>query len=164
MKADFGTIATLFGLFINSAGLGALASLLGRKETESLVGTLGQAVAKDRRDERPDARYVKIKLRSLRGQLFSAWMFLLHFLNVGILVGMVVVLVIGPNEIFSPVEGELAEALTPAQLAVYWVWFALNVIAYLVKGVSPTVQWWKLVRGAQEWLKNHETRPRRRQG
>ena len=157
MKADFSTLAVLFNLILQSAGLAALGSLLSRKGVEDLVADLRRAIGPDRGDERPDEKYVARKVKALRGELFSTWMVLLHLMNLGILVAVVVVLVIGPEVVFSSAEGELAEPLSPAQLAVYWVWFALNVIGYVVKGASPTVQWFRLAYAAKAWLKKYGT-------
>lgn len=162
MKADFGTLEALVGLALNSAGLAALGGLLARDEVRELVKELREAISQNLGDRRPTPEFVRRKREALGRQLFSVWMLLLHLLNLGILVALAAILVIGPQNVFDPVEGELAEPLTPAQLVVYGLWLVLNLIAYLVNGVSPTRRWWRLWCEAKAWLAKHEKQPRKK--
>lgn len=162
MKADFTTLSALFAFILNGAGLSALYHLLTQSDTKETVSALRGAIAKNLGDERPGPKHVRKKVEALGAELFSFWMVLLHFLNISILVALVIFLIMGPDKLFSQAEGELAEALTPVQLVVYWTWFFLSLIAYMIKGVSPSLKWWRLWREGKAWLREEEGRRARK--
>ncbi|MBI2839442.1 MAG: hypothetical protein HYX75_14095 [Acidobacteria bacterium] len=154
MKVD---LITLFGLVLNSTGWAVLWALLERKEMQDLAAQLRDAIKPDWSENAPESEYVAKKLKPFSGQLFSIWMFLLHFLNVAFLATIVVVLFVGPEEIFTSAQGEQPEPLALWQLCLSWVWFGLNLLAYMARGVGPTVNFFMLWQQAKAWLRIHAT-------
>lgn len=159
MKADFGTISAVLAFLANGALLAALLRELDDKGLAKLVedlSSIGDLA------NRPGEEYVQQKRGDLRRSLFSLPMVALHLAYVGILAGLAAVLLIGPEKLFSAVDGELADPLTALELWLYWAWFALSLLIYLVNGVLPTYRLWRLSRKAGAWLKKYEKPHRRR--
>lgn len=165
MKADFETIAAFGALFLNSAGVTALYRLLDRDDAKKAAQTLREAIKPDLTALRPDRTYVANARAAVARELYSIGVILLHVVNLAILVTLAVILWVGPDQVFSAEEeGALADPLTSPLRVAYWVWWGLNVIAYVVSGVSPTLAWFRLWRKGKAWLKNDAANRTRRNG
>jgi hypothetical protein len=158
MKVDSDTVTVIFGLVLNSAGMGALAGMLDRRELQDITSALRDAIKPDRSDTAPEDVYVANKLQPLSRQIFSAWMLLLHLVSIVLLVALAAVLYIGPEQFFQSVKGEQPDPMTYWERLAYWLWYALLIIAYLVKCVTPTIQLFGLRSQAKDWIKDYRER------
>lgn len=159
MKADFDSIFVAFGLILNGTTLTALGNLFDRPEAKSAVEQLRDALVAIPKSDR---NFVEKKRKALDNQLCSAWLILLHILNVLILIALACVVIIGPENIFPPTEAELAEPLTQWQRVLYSVWLFLNLILYTIRAVSPTAAWVRLRNKATKWLNDNESPAKKR--
>jgi len=153
MKADFETFAAAIAFIVNGAGVATLWSLLQRNELKQIESDLSEEI----KTKTADYGYVMRLRGKLRSELFSLWLFPLHFINFGILLSLVVVLAIGPENIFSTsTASSLAEPLLLWEKVLYWIWFALCTLAYVAKGFSPTSRLLSLFLEAGRWLRDNE--------
>ncbi len=160
MKADFESLSVVIGLLGNTALLATLVAELNGKELTQLAEGLRADLGIRFGADRPTRDFIERKRSELLQKLFSWSMVALHVAYVVLLLALALVLIIGPQKIFSSAEGELAEPLTSAEFALYWAWFAISLLIYLVSGFSPTFKLWRLSHEAKEWLDENGTPPR----
>lgn len=155
MKVDTDTVTVVFSLVLNSSGMGALASLLDTRDMQSITSDLRDAIKPDRTTDAPDDDYVSNKLAALSAKLFSVWMMVLHAANIALFASLVAILYVGPDQVFITALGQKADPLAPWELVLYWVWLLFNVVTYLVKCVSPTLELFRLRRRAKKWIADY---------
>lgn len=153
MKVDFETLATILVFIINSVGLAALWRELEKDEIKEIKDDLGNAI----KSNISNYGYVIRKRKKLSGLLISIWMILLHIINLIILIGLLLVLILGPENVFTdPIDGSLAEPLTQVERVLYWIWFGSFLLAYIIRGLVPTLDLIKLYIKSGQWLKKNE--------
>jgi ABC-type Na+ efflux pump permease subunit len=158
MKADFETIAAALAFIINGAGIAALWELLERKETKETRDDLSEAIKR----KISDYGYVKRLRKKLWSELLPVWLVLLHVVNLTIFIGLSIILIRGPERVFSPeTAATLAEPLFPLTDVLYWVWLVLFLFAYIIRGFMPTLRLLRVQVKSSRWLRRNE--PRRRE-
>ena len=158
MKADFETIAAALAFIINGAGMAALWRILEKEETKEIRDKLSGAI----KTKTSDFGYVKRLHKKLWSELIPIWLFLLHIVNLAILIGLMIILILGPERVFAPQNGAtLSEPLFPFMRVLYWVWLILFLFAYIIRGFMPTLKLLKIYVKSNRWLRNNE--PKRRE-
>lgn len=157
MKADFGTLAAVFGFITNSAGILALWSVLQRDEIKEVKSALSSGIE----TKLANYGFISRQRKKLRSELFSIWLILLNLFNIIILLSLLLILILGPERIFSPqTAGAVAEPLLLWERVLYTVWFISCTLAYIIRGFMPTLQLWKLYTDSGKWLSENEPKQR----
>ena len=152
MKADFETVATFFGFILNSAGMAALWSTLEKDELKKTAAELKDVI----KTKISNGEYVSKHHDDLKRKLLSPWIILLHIFNIVLLLGLLLVLIIGPEKIFRGESQEaLGEPLSTWERIIYWFWFGFLVLAYIIRGLSPSMRLVNIYSKAKEWLKEN---------
>jgi hypothetical protein len=152
MKADLNTLGPVIGFIVNGVGVATLAALLDRSDLKDLQVKLSNALA----EVYPDFGYVKRHRRKLLWELLSPWTLALHVINLSIYTALLLILLIGPEKLFSPeTAGALAQPLTGLEKLVYWIWLVLSALAYIARCFVPTIRLVKLYRKAGKGIRSN---------
>ena len=158
MKADLNTLGPVIGFIVNGVGVVTLAALLDKSELKDLQATLSSALA----ELYSDYGFVKRHRRKLLWEILSPWTLALHVINLGIYAALLVVLLIGPEKLFSPeTASALAQPLTGLEKLVYWIWLVVSAVAYIARGFVPTIRLVKLYRKAGKGIRSNGPRKRK---
>lgn len=158
MKADLNTLGPVIGFIVNGVGVATLAALLASSDLKDLQAKLSNVLA----EVYPDFGYVKRHRRELLWELLSPWTLALHVINLGIYVALLLILLIGPEKLFSPeTAGALAQPLTGLEKLLYWLWLVLSALAYIARCFVPTIRLVKLYRKAGKWIRSNGPKKRK---
>ncbi len=153
MKADFETVAAVVSFITDAGASGGLIAFLERADFKEVQDKVREKIA----SRLSDPGYVREKNKSLGRLLFSATMVVLHFINVIILVGFLVLLILGPDNLPPRLlAGTTAEPLTPWERILYTGVLVIAVAIYVFRCAAPTCQALSLYIKAKAWLKEND--------
>jgi hypothetical protein len=145
---DFSAIHAVLPLLITAAQ-GLWAAVFDPKEaTKELTSELAK-----KKFAQP--AFVQKRRDSLRSNLLGPMYLATHLLNFVALVGVIAIVVLGPQTLLSAAAGALAEPLSDIERNVYLLALVVASLIYLAKGLMPMVTGWRAVIKASRHLKEH---------
>lgn len=143
-------IAPIIGFLVNGAGLATLYLLLADDDLKNLKTELSGAIA-TRHEATYD--YVKNRRKRLGKELRSPLKLSFHLMNIVIYVLLIMVLLVGPERLFSKIGmPSLAIPLTGTITILLVSWLVISGLAYLARAVAPTLRLISLFRQAGQWM------------
>jgi hypothetical protein len=128
--------------------------LLGFKEFFETPGTLAAVLIEGLKNvPGPGRVWVQNRRREILKSLFSLWRLLLSAFFLLLIIGVCVVVVVGPERILDATWGPLAEPLSMPERILYVVLLVPTAAAYIWRVALPYWKAWKAVFLATLWLR-----------
>jgi len=148
MKFDFETLGAIIAFLTSAASVSGLTALLDNADFKGILKTLGDLVNNNLADFTLTRRYTQ----NLGWRLFTG-IFILHIVNLGIYVALLLVLIIGPDHL--PAALWVANPAAPFTLLeniLYATWLVISLLVYLFRCILPTIDAFSLFLTASRWL------------
>lgn len=134
MNNNFENIAGLIAFIMNASGIGTLIALLEAKDLNKILTDLRRSFHRGVNQ----GDFITGKIHELKKKLIP--ILILHIVNLIIFIGIILMLILGPENVLRIFAGSITEPSSLLDRVIYWVYIFVTLIIYIIRCVIPSIK------------------------